>query len=261
MTKGAAKEGGDRAAGRGAAWMPARAMVLAAGLGLRMRPITSKVPKPLVKVSGRTLIDRIIDRFEEVGIETVVVNVHHLGQQIEAHLAGRGSPEMRFSPEETLLETGGGVHHALPLLGDEPFFVANADTLWLNGVQPALARLARTWDEGRMDGLLMLHSTVDAYGYQGLGDFCIDLEGALTRRPECEVSPYLFTGVQLLHPRLFKGAPEGAFSLNVLYDRAIAAGRLFGMVHDGEWFHVGTPEGLAQAESFVQDPYPETRHR
>jgi len=261
MTERESKKGNDRSAGGTRGCTPTQAMVLAAGLGLRMRPITHRLPKPLVKVCGRTLIDRIIDRFEEAGVGTVVVNLHHLGPQIEEHLSRRRSPGIRFSAEETLLETGGGVRHALPLLGEEPFFVANADILWLNGVQPALARLAAAWDDARMDALLLLHSTVDAYGYQGVGDFCIDVDGALTRRPECEVSPYLFTGVQLLHPRLFAEAPDGAFSLNVLYDRAIGTGRLYGMVHDGEWFHVGTPEGLAQAESFVQDPYPETRHR
>lgn len=241
--------------------VPKRAMVLAAGHGKRLRPVTLKTPKALVKVGGRTLIDRAIDRLEEAGVETVVVNLHHLGHLIEQHLRRRNGPQFLFSHEEELLETGGGVLKALPLLGDEPFLVTNADIMWLNGPTSILERMAELWDDRRMDGLLLLHPTVDAYGYAGMGDFCIDVTGRLSQRPERELSPYLFTGIQILHPRLFEGAPEGPFRLRHLYDRAIENERLYGVVHDGEWFHVGTAEGLADAEAYLRERYPETKHR
>lgn len=238
------------------------AMVLAAGLGLRMRPITETTPKPLITVAGRTLLDRTIDRFEDAGVETVAVNVHHLASQVIDHLKGRATPRIVISDEtDRLLETGGGIKKALPLLGPDPFFAANSDAIILNGHTPALSRMADQWNGEAMDGLLLLHSTVEAYGYQGRGDFHADPQGRLTRRRENEVVPFLFTGVQLLHPRLFDGAPDGPFSMNVLYDRALDAGRLYGIVHDGDWFHVGDPDGLAQAESYMADPYPGVRHR
>ncbi len=238
-----------------------RAMVLAAGFGVRLRPITDTTPKPLVKVLGRTLIDRTIDRLCEAGVETVVVNTHHLSEQVHDHLEKRDDLEILFSPEDPILETGGGIAKALGSFGDEPFFACNADTLWLNGSQDALKRMLRHWDDEQMDGLLMQHSTVDAYGYVGFGDFCVDPLGLLSRRPEGEVSPFLFTGVQILHPRIFKGAPDGAFSLNVLYDRAIETGRLYGMVHDGEWFHVGTHDALDEAEAYMRLRYAGVKHR
>jgi MurNAc alpha-1-phosphate uridylyltransferase len=231
------------------------AMILAAGLGLRMRPVTETLPKPLVEVGGRTLLDRTLDRLDDAGVDKVVVNLHHLGSLIETHLAQRQKPAIEFSPEAELLETGGGVAKALPLLGDEPFWVANGDVLWLDGPGSALGRLATAWDDARMDGLLLLHESVNAYGYQGRGDFLADPLGRLVRRPESQVTPFLFTGVQILHPRLFASAPMGPFSLNHLYDRAIAAGRLYGVVHDGEWFHVGTPEGLIEAEAYLSERY------
>ena len=246
--KGAVKKAPGRAPDRPPGRVPKRAMVLAAGLGTRLRPLTNNLPKPMVQVGERTLLDRTIDRIEDAGVERVVVNVHHLGHLIERHLGRRRSPEIRFSPEDELLGSGGGVAKALPLLGPDAFFVANADVLWLNGVRDALGRLAGMWDGRRMDGLLLVHFTVDAYGYDGMGDFCVDSQGVITRRPEREVSPYMFTGVQILHGRLFKDRPDGPFSLNMLYDRAIAKGRLYGIVHDGEWFHVGTPEALGEVE-------------
>ncbi|MDP6882690.1 MAG: nucleotidyltransferase family protein [Rhodospirillales bacterium] len=230
-------------------------MVLAAGLGLRLRPITETLPKPLVEVGGRALLDRILDRLVEAGVEKVTVNLHHLGSAIEAHLAPRLKPPIEFSPEAELLETGGGVAKALPRLGEGPFWVTNGDVLWLDGPKPALRRLAGAWDDARMDALLLLHETVNAYGYQGRGDFLADPLGRLTRRPECEVAPFLFTGVQILHPRLFADAPTGPFSLNRLYDEAIEKGRLYGVVHDGEWFHVGTQEGLAEAQAYLSVRY------
>ena len=241
--------------------MRVRALVLAAGLGTRLRPVTANKPKPLVAVGGRSLIDRALDRLADDDIETAVVNLHYLGDMIEAHLKDRPRPKIVFTREETLLDTGGGIAAALPLLGDGPFVAANSDVFWLNGPTSALARLCASWDDETMDGLLMLHSTVEAFGYDGVGDFVADPFGRLARRPENEVSPYLFTGVQILHPRLFADAPEGAFSLNVLWNRAIEAGRLYGMVHDGEWFHVGTPEGLAEAETYLATTFPDTRRR
>ncbi|MBD3611027.1 MAG: nucleotidyltransferase family protein [Hydrogenovibrio crunogenus] len=241
--------------------MPKRAMILAAGYGRRLQPLTHKTPKALIKVGGRAMVDRSIDRLEEAGVETIVVNLHHLGSQLEQHLRSRKGPEILFSREDELLETGGGVRKALPLLGDKPFLVVNADVMWLNGPTSALGRMATIWDDATMDGLLLLHSTVDAYGYTGMGDFCIDADGLLSQRPERELSPYLFTGIQILHPRLFEDTPEGSFRLRELYDRAIENERLYGIVHDGEWFHVGTPEGLAEAERYLRARYPETKHR
>jgi MurNAc alpha-1-phosphate uridylyltransferase len=239
----------------------ATAMVLAAGLGTRLRPLTESLPKPLVPVAGRTLLDRALDRLAEVGVETAVVNLHHLGDMIAEHLKDRTKPEIVLSRERELLETGGGVRHALSLLGGGPFFAVNADVLWLNGPFDALARLQRHWRDADMDALLLLHETTVAFGYDGAGDFLADPDGRLARRPEREIAPYLFTGVQILHPRLFRDCPEGAFSLNLLYDRAMAAGRLFGVVHDGEWFHVGTPEGLAEAEDYMRVRYPGSKRR
>ncbi len=244
-----------------AGWKPRKAMVLAAGFGTRLRPITEKTPKPLVMVGGRTLLDRAIDRLEQAGVKTVVVNLHYLGHLIEQHLRKRKSPEILFTHEEEILETGGGIANALDLLGDEPFYVANTDIMWLNGPQCTLGRMAQAWDDVRMDALLLLHFTVDAYGYKGNGDFSVDPDGRIRRRPEREISPYLNTGVQILHPRLFKDMPVEPFSLNVLYDRAICDGRLFGIVHDGEWFHIGTQEGLAEADAYVRIRYAGIKHR
>ncbi len=240
---------------------PKRAMVLAAGLGKRLRPVTDTLPKPLIAVGGHSLLDWSIAHLADAGIETVVLNLHHLGPMIEAHLADQTDPAILYSHEESLLDTGGGITKALPMLGDDSFFAANGDSLWLNGPHSALERMIETWDDARMDGLLMLHSTVEAYGYTGPGDFCVEPGGELTRRPENDVSPYAYTGVQILHPRLFEGATAEPFSLNRLYDKAIAENRLFGMVHDGEWFHVGTPEGLAEAEAYMRVRYAGIRHR
>jgi MurNAc alpha-1-phosphate uridylyltransferase len=236
-------------------------MVLAAGLGTRLRPITRHKPKALVEVGSRSLIERTLDRLGEAGVETALVNLHHLGDMIERHLEMRTTPAIVYSREEALLDTGGGIAKALPRLGAEPFFAVNTDVMWLNGPFSALDRLAAAWDETRMDALLLMHSTVEAFGYTGVGDFCVEADGELTRRPEHEVAPYLFTGIQVLHPRLFDGVAVEPFSLNVLYDRAIAEGRLFGIVHDGAWFHIGTPLGLDQAEAFLGVRYPDTKHR
>ncbi|MHC8508085.1 MAG: nucleotidyltransferase family protein [Rhodospirillales bacterium] len=248
---------------------PKTAMILAAGLGTRMRPLTDTRPKPLIEAGGKALIDWTLDRFASGGVKRCVVNLHHLGDHVRAHLQSRAAPahasapgpEIAFSPEPELLETGGGVKNALKLLGPAPFFTANGDSIWLDGPTPALARMAAAWDDGRMDVLLLLNSTVEAVGYEGPGDFLCESGGLLARRPEGEVSPYAFTGVQMIHPRAFEKAPEGAFSMNLIYDAAIKAGRLFGVVHDGLWLHVGTPEGLAQAEAVLAERYPDPRRR
>jgi N-acetyl-alpha-D-muramate 1-phosphate uridylyltransferase len=222
-------------------------MVLAAGLGERMRPITATLPKPLIAVAGRTLLDRVLDRLDEAGVAEVVVNAHYLGEQIERHVKGRQRPCCVVSLEPRRLETGGGVTRALPLLGSEAFYVVNGDIILLNGPRPALINLAAAWNESAMDALLLVHRTVDALGYDGMGDFFMGQGGRLLRRRDPYHAPFLFTGVQMLHPRLFSDAPRGAFSLNVLYERASAAGRLYGLVHDGQWFHVGRPADIAAA--------------
>ncbi len=227
---------------------PQTAMVLAAGLGTRMRPVTERVPKPLVPVCGRPLIDHVIDRLVAAGVRRVVVNAHYMADLVERHLAGRSDVEIRLSREDVLLDTGGGVAKALPLLG-EIFYVVNSDIIWLDGKLLALTRLARAFDPARHDARLLLQRTVSAVGYEGSGDFTLDPFGLLRRRDEREISPFLYGGIQILHRRLFDGAPAGAFSMNPLWDRAIAAGRIAGVVHDGEWFHVGTPAGLALTEA------------
>jgi N-acetyl-alpha-D-muramate 1-phosphate uridylyltransferase len=227
---------------------PSVAMVLAAGLGQRMRPLTDKLPKPLVPLRGEAMLDTILDRLRDHGIAKVVVNLHYLGHMIEAHLKHREGPQVVFSPEHELLETGGGVKKALPLLGDEPFFVLNGDVCWLDGLIPALQRLADTWDEAEMDALLLLHPTCSAFGYEGIGDYHMDPVGRLRRRQERQIAPFIYAGIQILHPRLFEAAPEGPFSLNRLYDKAQEAGRLWGLRHDGEWYHVGTPAELRAVE-------------
>ena len=231
-----------------------RGMMLAAGFGNRMRPITDTLPKPLVKVAGRTLLDRGLDHFEAAGIPKMVVNSHYLGEQIRDHMAGRTAPEIVLSEESEILETGGGVLQALDHLGDAPFAVANSDALWGDGPSPALSRMAAAWNDDRMDALLLLHPTVGAVGYVGRGDFFMEPDGALIRRHEGEVAPFLFTGIQILHPRGFEGETPGKFSLNRIYDKALEAGRLYGIRHDGDWYHVGTPEGLAEVEEIFRRP-------
>jgi MurNAc alpha-1-phosphate uridylyltransferase len=222
---------------------PKSAMVLAAGRGTRMRPVTDHLPKPLIEVAGGPLIDHAIDRLAMARVERVVVNLHYKGELIAAHLAERKYPKIEFSREATLLETGGGVKHALALL-DDSFFVVNGDILWLNGVTAALDRLAQAFDPERMDAALLLQRTARAIGYEGIGDYFADPLGIPRRRSEREIAPYIFAGIQILHRRLFAGIDDTVFSLKRLYDRAEDAGRLGAVVHDGEWFHVGTPEGL-----------------
>jgi len=225
------------------------AMVLAAGLGLRMRPLTDDRPKPMVVLAGRTLLDRALDRLFRAGVRRAVVNTHYKAEVIHRHLAGRTG--VLISYEDERLETGGGVLRALPNFGGRPFFVVNSDAVWLDGPVPALSRLAAAWDDVAMDALLLLQPVGAATGYAGSGDYHRAADGTLRRRTPNETAPNLFAGVQILHPRLFAGAPKDAFSLNLLYDKAQAAGRLFGLEHDADWFHVGTPEDLARTEDIL----------
>lgn len=241
------------------------AMVLAAGLGTRMRPLTLTTPKPLVKVAGRTLLDWALDNLSTAGVEHAVVNLHHLGAQIKAHLNLRTYPQVTTVYEDPLLETGGGVQNALAHFGAAPFFVMNSDGLWIDDDfnDPALRRMAEVWDDTKMDALLLLHDPQTAFGYDGPGDFTIDADGRLTRRDKSathgrtkihpQAPAQVFTGMQLLHPRLFKNAPGGIYSLNVLYDRALSHGRLFGLTHAGEWHHVGTPEALEESNRHLHN--------
>ncbi len=229
--------------------VPRCAMVLAAGYGVRMRPLTDRIPKPLVEVGGKPLIDHVLDRLADAGVEQAVVNVHHLADQIEAHLADRRAPRIVISDERAeLLDTGGGVVKALPLLGDAPFFHVNSDTLWIDGVKPNLDRLAETFDAGRMDALLLLATAAFSVGYIGRGDFAMTPDGLLKRRAERDVVPFVYAGAAILSPALFADAPQGPFSLTRLFDRANEAGRLHGLRMEGLWMHVGTPAAIAEAE-------------
>ncbi|MCJ2026065.1 nucleotidyltransferase family protein [Methylobacterium sp. J-067] len=231
-----------------------RAFVLAAGLGTRMRPVTDTLPKPLVAVAGKPLLDHALDRAAEAGLTDAVVNVHWLAEQIEAHLARRtGPPRLTVSDErEALLETGGGIRKALPLMGAAPFVVLNSDSFWLEGPVPNLSRLIAAWDGARMDALLLVAPTTTSLGYEGAGDFLMAADGRLERRGERKVAPFIYAGVAILKPALFADTPEGAFSLNRLFDKAIASERLFGMRLDGQWLHVGTPEAIRAAEERVR---------
>ncbi len=214
---------------------PKIAMVLAAGLAMRLRPVSESRPKALVEIAGKALIDHALDRLAEVGVERAVVNTHHQGGQIERHLALRKRPTIRISREATILDTGGGIAQALPWLGPKPFYVVNAKIVWRGGKTEALTRLAEIWDDARMDALLLLQPTVTAVGYDGPGDLSMDQIGRLRFRDPREVAPFVYASIQILHPRLFANAPSGAFPLRPLWDRAAEAGRLYGLRHDGEW--------------------------
>lgn len=232
--------------------MPKNAMILAAGLGKRMRPANNEKPKPLVEVGGRALIDRAIDRLTDAGVENIVINIHYKADQIRGHLADRKDVKIQFSDEtDALMDTGGGIAKALPLLGKEPFFTHNSDSIWLEGMGSTLALMAAHWDGDRMDALMLMAPTVRALGYDGKGDFDMDDEGRLLRREEARVSAFVWAGVQIVHPRLFDNCPSGPFSTNVLWDRAIEADRLFGVRHEGIWMHVGSPDGLSRAEELL----------
>ncbi len=230
---------------------PKTAMVLAAGLGTRMRPLTDGRPKPLIRVAGKALIDHALDRFAAAGVGKAIVNVHYLAEQMEAHLEARRTPEIVISDERAeLLETGGGLKKARPDFGAaEAIFCTNTDAILIDGAGPEpCARLAGAWDGGAMDALLLLSPIEETSGYAGAGDFDRQANGRVAFRSR-EAAPYVFTGLQIIAPRLLDGAPDGAFSTKLLWDKALRAGRLFGAVHDGFWMHVGDPAGLAAAEA------------
>jgi len=234
----------------GSGVVPKRAIVLAAGLGTRMRAYNGSIPKPLIPVGGKALIDHALDRLADAGVERAVVNVHHLADALEQHLASRKRPHIVISDERgALLETGGGIVKALPHLGDAPFFLVNSDTLWLDGVKPNFTRLAEAFDPGAMDALLLLASTTGSIGYSGRGDFAMLPDGRLRWRRDGEEVAFVYAGAAILSPALFVGAPAGAFSLTLLFRRAVERGRLFGLPLDGTWMHVGTPEAVAAAQA------------
>ena len=231
------------------------AMIMGAGLGSRMRPLTDDRPKPLVTVGGKTLIDHSIDRLVAAGVTRIVVNLHYKGDMLRAYLAKRRDAEFIFSDEtDQLLDTGGGVVKALHHFGDAPFFVLNSDSIWVEGPVAALPAMIEHWNPERMDGLLMLADMATAMGYEGMGDFVLKAEGHVLRARDHVGAAYAYPGVQIAHLRLFADAPIGSFSTNLMWDRAIAKGRLFGTVLDGIWIHVGTPAARNEAEAYLRQP-------
>jgi MurNAc alpha-1-phosphate uridylyltransferase len=225
------------------------AFVLAAGMGTRMRPLTDNMPKPMVRLKGKPLIDHVLDRLVSAGIERAVVNVHHYADMLIQHLAQRTQPVVLISDErDALLDTGGGAIRALPMLGVDPFIIHNSDCVWIEGVGCNLTRMIEAWDPDRMDSLMLLATASHSLGYDGPGDFNMDADGRLSRRGERRVAPFAFTGVSIAHPRMFDDSPLGSFSLNRLWDVAINRGRLFGLTLDGVWMHVGTPDAVEEAE-------------
>jgi MurNAc alpha-1-phosphate uridylyltransferase len=232
--------------------VPRHAMVLAAGRGERMRPLTERMPKPLVPVAGKPLIDHVLDRLAAAGVETAVVNVHYLADQIERHLTARTAPRIVISDERRqLLDTGGGVVRALGALGRAPFFHVNSDSLWIDGAKPNLLRLSDAFDPAKMDALLLLAPSATSIGYTGRGDFAMTSDGSL-RQGEREVAPFVYAGAAVLSPALFADAPAGPFALTLVFDRAAEAGRLHGLPLDGVWMHVGTPEAIVLAEAAIR---------
>jgi len=230
------------------------AMVLAAGFGQRMRPLTLTRPKPLVEVAGKALIDYGFERLAAAKVQRAVVNVHYLPEQIEAWAARQSRPRITISDERAaILDTGGGIALALPLLGEDPFFVINSDSFWVDEGEPALDRLRNAWDDEKMDCLLLLSALDRTVGYDGKGDFVRHDDGRLVRRSAAPAgTPLVYSGAYLVAPRLFKDAPQGKFSMNLLWDKAIAEGRLFGIAHWGRWLHVGTPEAIPLAEAALK---------
>ncbi|MFN3468944.1 MAG: nucleotidyltransferase family protein [Novosphingobium sp.] len=229
------------------------AMVLSAGLGKRMRPLTATRPKPLVKVAGKPLIDHALDKLRDAGVTRAVVNVHYLADALEAYLARRSEPAVAISDERaTLLETGGGMVKALPLIGSDPFFCLNSDNVWLDGPRNVFAHLSDHWDAERMDALLLLVPHARAFNYRGKGDFHMDPLGRISRRRSGRVAPFIYGGIQIVSHRLLRDAPEGAFGTMALWERAIAEGRLHGLAHQGLWFEVGEPQMIAPTEAALE---------
>ncbi len=236
-----------------AAEVPPVAMVMAAGLGKRMRPLTATKPKPLIEVAGKALLDHVLDRLRAAGVRKVVVNVHYLADALEAHLACRAEGlEIAISDERSLLlETGGGLVHAQSMIDCDPFLAVNSDNLWIDGPADTLKLLASHWDNSKMDALLLLVPQARACNHNGLGDFHMDRSGRLRRRGRSRVAPFVYTGVQLISKALLRDAPKGAFSTNIFWDRAIGEGRCYGAVHQGLWFDVGTPQAIPATEEFL----------
>jgi len=231
---------------------PSTAMVFAAGLGQRMRPITDAIPKPLVKIAGRTLIDHCLDRLAEAGVGKAIVNVHWLADQIEAHLTTRVAPQIVISDERArLLDQGGGIKKALPLIGDAPFFICNTDALWIEGPRSELDRLIRFFDPAKMDALLLVAQAAGAVGVDGPGDFTMDPFNRLTKREQRHVAPFVYAGVGIIKPQLFEGIAEDVFRLAPFFFRAAEQGRLYGVRLDGAWLHVGRPESIPEAERAI----------
>lgn len=229
------------------------AMILAAGLGKRMRPLTATRPKPLVEVAGKPLLDHVLDRLRAAHVGRVVVNVHYLADALEAHLRRKASDlDVLISDERgVLLETGGGVARALPLIPEESFLIANSDNLWIDGPRDAIGLLAERWDERKMDALLLLVPLARANCHSGMGDFHMDPLGHIARRRPSRVAPFVYTGIQIVSKRLFNDIPDGPFGFMLLWERAIAAGRAFGFVHQGLWFDVGTPPAIGKTEAIL----------
>jgi len=235
--------------------MPRTAMIMAAGLGKRMRPLTATKPKPLIEVGGKPLLDYVLEKLHAAGVRKVVVNVHYLADAVEAHLASRAHGlEVVISDERKLLmETGGGLVQAAPLIDADPFLAINSDNLWVDGPADTLKLLASHWDDSKMDALLLLVPLARAENHKGMGDFHMDRPGRLRRRDRSHVAPFVYTGVQMVSKRFLRDAPEGPFSTNVLWDRAIAEGRCFGAVHQGLWFDVGTPSSIPMTEAALEN--------
>jgi len=232
--------------------IPQCAMVLAAGLGKRMRPITDTTPKPLIKVWNKTLLDHGLDALKQAGVQRAVVNVHYLADQVENHLQQRANPKIIISDERnTLLDSGGGIKKALGFLGQSPFYLLNADSFWIEGRTPNLQSMAQVWDAEKMDILLLIATMDRAVGFDGKGDFFMGPSGLLARRGEQKMAPYVYAGAALVSPAIFDETPDGAFSINRLFDRAIERERLFGMQMGGLWLHVGTPEAIVEAEQAI----------
>lgn len=233
--------------------VPHTAMVMAAGLGTRMRPLTESRPKPLIEVAGKPLIDHVLDRLAAAGVKRVVANVHYLPEQIEQHLKAYGHGlDVAISDERNLLlETGGGLVQAAPMIDCDPFLSVNSDNLWIDGPADTLRLLASHWDDEAMDALLLLVPQARAFNHGGMGDFHLDRAGKVRRREKRRVAPFVFTGIQMLSKRLLRDAPVGPFSTNILWDRAIAEGRCYGAVHQGMWFDVGTPPAIGKTEELI----------
>jgi len=230
-------------------------MIMAAGLGKRMRPLTATRPKPLIEVGGKALLDHVLEKLRLAGVRKVVVNVHYLADALEAHLASRAHGlEVVISDERSLLlETGGGLVQAAPLIDCDPFLALNSDNLWVDGPADTLKLLASHWDDAKMDALLLLVPLARALNHKGIGDFHMTRTGRLRRRQRSHVAPFVFTGIQMLSKRVLRDAPDGPFSTNILWDRAIEEGRCFGAVHQGLWFDVGTPQSIELTETALQN--------